>query len=238
MNGNYIENRINICDLVKMDLNHIWHPCTQMQDHESLSLIPIKSGKGVYLYDFEGKGYIDGVSSWWVNLFGHCNPYINQKLKEQIESLEHVLLAGFSHEPIIKLSKRLVDLLPASLQKCFYADNGSSAIEVALKMSYHKSLLQKGEKKGGKRKFLSLSNSYHGETIGALSIGGVKLYKNIYDVLLLECIQSPVPRGEDFAQELEIFRDLVRAHHHEICAFILEPLVQCAGVCICIARSL
>lgn len=223
-------------DLVRADLGHIWHPCTQMQDHESLPLIPIKSGKGVYLYDFDGKGYIDGISSWWVNLFGHCNPYISQKLKEQIESLEHVLLAGFSHEPIIRLSKRLVDLLPSPLQKCFYADNGSSAIEVALKMSYHKSLLQAGAKggakagqKGGKRKFLALSNGYHGETIGALSVGGVELYKDTYGALLLECVQAPVPRGVDFAQELEIFKDLVRAHHHEICAFILEPLVQCAG---------
>ena len=132
--------------LLEEDLRHIWHPCTQMKDHETLPLVPIKRGKGVYLFDFDDNAYLDGVSSWWVNLFGHCNPYINQKVKEQLETLEHVIFAGFTHEPIIKLSKRLCALAPHGLEKCFYADNGSSAIEVALKMSfqYHKN---RGEKR-------------------------------------------------------------------------------------------
>ena len=166
--------------LVEEDLRYIWHPCTQMKDHETLPLLPIKKGEGVYLFDFEDNAYIDGVSSWWVNLFGHCNPYINQKVKEQIDTLEHVIFAGFTHEPIVKLSKRLCALAPQGLEKCFYADNGSSAIEVALKMSfqYHKN---RGEKRPF---FVSLSNSYHGETIGALAVGDVKLYKEVFEDIL------------------------------------------------------
>lgn len=210
-------------NLKKLDLKHIWHPCTQMSDHEFLPLILIKKAKGVYLYDFDDKSYIDCISSWWVNIFGHCNNYINEKLKEQLNNLEHVLLAGFSHEPIIKLSKRLCELLP--FDKCFYADNGSSAIEVALKMSfqYH---LNCGNKKD---KFLSLSNSYHGETLGALSIGDVSLYKKTYEPLLLKNIITPVPTSKDYQNELEILKNILKNHHHEICAFILEPLIQCAG---------
>ncbi|WP_087685447.1 adenosylmethionine--8-amino-7-oxononanoate transaminase [Campylobacter lari] len=210
-------------NLKELDLKHIWHPCTQMSDHEFLPLIPIKKAKGVYLYDFDEKSYIDCISSWWVNIFGHCNEYINEKIKDQLQSLEHVLLAGFSHEPIIKLSQRLCKLLP--FDKCFFADNGSSAIEVALKMSfqYH---LNNGSKKD---KFLSLSNSYHGETLGALSVGDVALYKKTYKPLLLKSITTPVPTSKDYTKELEILESILKNHHHEICAFILEPLLQCAG---------
>ncbi|MBX1176685.1 adenosylmethionine--8-amino-7-oxononanoate transaminase [Campylobacter lari] len=210
-------------NLKELDLKHIWHPCTQMSDHEFLPLISIKKAKGVYLYDFDEKSYIDCISSWWVNIFGHCNEYINEKIKDQLQSLEHVLLAGFSHEPIIKLSQRLCKLLP--FDKCFFADNGSSAIEVALKMSfqYH---LNNGSKKD---KFLSLSNSYHGETLGALSVGDVALYKKTYEPLLLKSITTPVPTSKDYIKELEILESILKNHHHEICAFILEPLLQCAG---------
>ncbi|MCV3433121.1 adenosylmethionine--8-amino-7-oxononanoate transaminase [Campylobacter lari] len=210
-------------NLKELDLKHIWHPCTQMSDHEFLPLIPIKNAKGVYLYDFDEKSYIDCISSWWVNIFGHCNEYINEKIKDQLQNLEHVLLAGFSHEPIIKLSQRLCELLP--FDKCFFADNGSSAIEVALKMSfqYH---LNNGSKKD---KFLSLSNSYHGETLGALSVGDVALYKKTYEPLLLKSITTPVPTSKDYTKELEILESILKNYHHEICAFILEPLLQCAG---------
>lgn len=210
-------------NLKELDLKHIWHPCTQMSDHEFLPLIPIKKAKGVYLYDFDEKSYIDCISSWWVNIFGHCNEYINEKIKDQLQNLEHVLLAGFSHESIIKLSQRLCELLP--FNKCFFADNGSSAIEVALKMSfqYH---LNNGSKKD---KFLSLNNSYHGETLGALSVGDVALYKKTYEPLLLKSITTPVPTSKDYTKELEILESILKNHHHEICAFILEPLLQCAG---------
>lgn len=214
--------------MITEDLKYIWHPCTQMKDHETLPLIPIKRGEGVYLYDFDNNAYIDGVSSWWVNLFGHCNAYINQKVKEQIETLEHVIFAGFTHEPIVKLSKRLCALAPKGLEKCFYADNGSSAIEVALKMSfqYHKN---RGEKRPF---FVSLSNSYHGETIGALAIGDVKLYKEIFEDILLQTLQAPVPKdqSEEAAREAAVGLEKVfRANEGKIAAFIIEPLVQCAG---------
>ena len=215
-------------DLVAQDLKYIWHPCTQMKDHEHIPLIPIKRGKGIYLFDFDEKKYIDGISSWWVNLFGHSHPYISQKLASQAQNLEHVLLAGFTHQPIIELSSRLCALLGNGLQKCFFADNGSSAVEVALKMSFHQALL---EQKQQKTKFLSLKNSYHGETLGALSVGNVDLYKKTYSPLLLECLSTSVPMSKEedmdpYLCELEV---ILKKYHHEICAFILEPLIQCAG---------
>ncbi|PAF48239.1 adenosylmethionine--8-amino-7-oxononanoate transaminase [Helicobacter sp. 12S02232-10] len=213
-------------ELLESDLKTIWHPCTQMKDHEKLPLIPIKRGKGVYLYDFDGNAYIDCVSSWWVNLFGHGNDYINRKLKEQTDILEHVIFAGFTHEGIVRLSNRLVGLTPKGLEKCFYADNGSSCVEVALKMSYHAHLLD-----GQKRvKFLSLTNSYHGETIGALSVGAVELYKNTYGGILIQCLQTPVPKNnQDIPDALKALESILEAEGENIAAFILEPLIQCAG---------
>lgn len=181
---------MNNLELKNRDLDVLWHPCTQMKDHETLPLIPIKKAHGVYLEDFEGNSYIDAISSWWVNLFGHTNRYINDKIKEQLDTLEHVILAGFTHEQVVKLSERLVKLTPNGLEKCFYSDNGSSAVEVALKMSYH------AHKNDGKNKtiFVSLTNSYHGETIGALSVGDVELYKDTYAPLLLKTLQTAVPK--------------------------------------------
>ena len=212
--------------LKDLDLSCIWHPCTQMHDHEAnIPLIPIKKAQGVYLYDFEDKAYLDCVSSWWVNLFGHCNPYINAKLKEQLESLEHIIFAGFTHKPIIELSHRLLGLLDSKFGKCFYADNGSSAIEVALKMAFHACAIQ-GERK---TKFLCLENAYHGETIGALSVGDVGIYTQVYQPLLLETLKVKAPSGEDYAESLESLKSLLQKHKDEIAAFVLEPLIQCAG---------
>ncbi|MBZ7940037.1 adenosylmethionine--8-amino-7-oxononanoate transaminase [Campylobacter molothri] len=211
--------------LKQLDLKHIWHPCTQMKDHENVPLIPIKKAKGVWLYDFNDKRYLDCISSWWVNLFGHCNEKIANAIKKQVDELEHVILAGFTHEPIIKLSTKLCEKVGRDFNKCFYADNGSSAVEIALKMSFHYHLNQ-GFKKN---KFLSLSNSYHGETLGALSIGDVALYKNTYNPLLLKCLNTPVPKSKNYEEELFILKEILEKHSNEICAFILEPLVQCAG---------
>ncbi|MFB1645868.1 adenosylmethionine--8-amino-7-oxononanoate transaminase [Campylobacter molothri] len=211
--------------LKQLDLKHIWHPCTQMKDHENVPLIPIKKAKGVWLYDFNDKRYLDCISSWWVNLFGHCNEKIANAIKKQVDELEHVILAGFTHEPIIKLSTKLCEKVGRDFNKCFYADNGSSAVEIALKMSFHYHLNQ-GFKKN---KFLSLSNSYHGETLGALSVGDVALYKNTYNPLLLKCLNTPVPKSKNYEEELFILKEILEKHSNEICAFILEPLVQCAG---------
>ncbi len=215
-------------ELKNRDLDVLWHPCTQMKDHEFLPLIPIQGGHGVYLEDFEGNRYIDAISSWWVNLFGHANEYINEKIKEQLQTLEHVILAGFTHEQVVRLSERLVKLAPAGLSKCFYADNGSSAVEVALKMSFHAHKNSKKEK----GIFVSLTNSYHGETLGALSVGDVELYKQTYEPLLIKNIQTPVPKDqtqESAREAAREFEKLVRAKHKEISALILEPLVQGAG---------
>jgi adenosylmethionine-8-amino-7-oxononanoate aminotransferase len=146
---------------IERDLKVLWHPCTQMKDHESLPLIPIRRGEGVWIEDFNGKRYIDAISSWWVNLFGHANPNINEAIKAQLDKLEHVMLAGFTHESVVSLSERLVQITPTGLDRCFYADNGSSAIEVALKMSFHY-WYNLGQHK--KTRFVTLANSYHGET--------------------------------------------------------------------------
>jgi len=215
-------------DLIERDLSVIWHPCTQMKDHESLPLIPIKRGYGVYLEDFEGKKYLDAISSWWVNLFGHSNPYINQKLIEQVNNLEHVLLAGFSHENAIRLAERLIKITPEKLTKVFFADNGSSGIEVALKMSFHY-FKNRGEIRP---LFISLTNSYHGETMGALSVGDVSLYKEVYNEIIIQSIQVPVPKDqniESIHQPLNELTNILINRKHEISAIILEPIVQCAG---------
>lgn len=210
------------------DMNVLWHPCTQMKDHETFPIIPIAQGRGIYLKDFDGNEYIDAISSWWVNLFGHANEYINNKVKEQLDTLEHVILAGFTHEGIVRLSERLVGLAPTGLTRCFYADNGSSAIEVALKMSYH-AHRNRGDNKA---LFVSLTNSYHGETLGALSIGDVALYKETYEPLLIKAIQTPSPRDQTIEAAKEAVRDferLLRERSDEIAALIVEPLVQGAG---------
>lgn len=219
---------MNNLEISVRDLNVLWHPCTQMKDHETIPLIPISKAEGVYLYDFEGNRTIDAISSWWVNLFGHCNSYINQKIKEQVDTLEHVILAGFTHEGIVRLSERLVALSPDGLTRCFYADNGSSAIEVALKMSYH-SHKNKGEKRG---LFVSLTDSYHGETLGALSVGDVALYKETYEPLLIRSIQTPSPLNQSIEAALDAaksFEQLLKERGGEIAALIVEPLVQGAG---------
>ncbi len=227
---------MNNAGLVARDLSVLWHPCTQMKDHEWLPMIPIRRGEGVWLEDFDGKRYLDAISSWWVNLFGHCNPRINAALREQLDTLEHAILAGFTHEAVVELSERLVAITPAGLDKCFYADNGSSAIEVALKMSFH---YWRNRGHSGKTKFVTLENSYHGETLGALAVGNVELYRDTYGPLLMDTLSVPSPDcyhrepGESCADYSErMFTHMQRTlerHADEVCAVIVEPLVQCAG---------
>lgn len=221
---------------MQRDLKVLWHPCTQMKDHEQLPLIPIKRGQGVWLEDFEGKHYLDAVSSWWVNVFGHANPRINQRIKDQVDQLEHVILAGFSHQPVIELSERLVQITPEGLDRVFYADNGSSCIEVALKMSFHY-WLNKGQPE--KKRFVTLSNSYHGETIAAMSVGDVPLFTETYKALLLDTIKVPSPdcylRPEGMGWEehsrtmFAAMEQTLAEHHATVAAVIVEPLIQGAG---------
>jgi adenosylmethionine---8-amino-7-oxononanoate aminotransferase len=222
--------------LAGRDLKHIWHPCTQMHDHERVPLIPIVRGEGPWLIDADGRRYLDGISSWWTNLFGHANPRIAAGLAEQAKTLEHVIFAGFTHPPAIELAERLVQITPPGLEKVFFADNGSAAVEVALKMSFHYWLNQ-GH--GEKTRFIALTGSYHGETLGALSVSDVALYRKTYAPLLLTPILAPSPdayEGEPgespeqtAARRLEAMRDLLERHAGETCAVIVEPLVQCAG---------
>ncbi|MDD2740031.1 MAG: adenosylmethionine--8-amino-7-oxononanoate transaminase [Methylomonas lenta] len=222
--------------LVQRDLAVLWHPCSQMKDHEHLPLIPIKSGLGVWLEDFAGNRYLDAISSWWVNLFGHANPLINQAIKGQLDTLEHVILGGFTHQAAVELAEKLVEITPPGLNKCFYADNGSSAIEVALKMSFH---YWRNLGQTQKTKFITLENSYHGETLGALAVGNVALYKDTYGPLLMDVITVAGPdcyyrevgeSWEQYSSRRFADMDLVLSEHaDQVCAVIVEPLVQCAG---------
>jgi len=222
--------------LVARDLAVLWHPCTQMKDHETIPLVPIKTAQGVWLEDYDGNRYLDAISSWWVNLFGHANPYINAALKDQLEQLEQVIFAGFSHEPAITLAEQLVTLAPDGLERCFFADNGSAAVEVALKMSFHYWL---NCQQPQKTRFITLENSYHGETLGALAVGNVALYKQTYAPLLMEVITVPGPdcyhreAGESWAdystRRFALMEQTLAEHANTVCAVIIEPLVQCAG---------
>jgi adenosylmethionine-8-amino-7-oxononanoate aminotransferase len=222
--------------LATRDLKHVWHPCTQMQDHESVPMVPIVRGEGAWLIDADGRRYLDGISSWWTNIFGHANPRIAAALADQASTLEHVIFAGFTHEPAIELAEKLVAITPPGLDKVFFADNGSSAVEVALKMSFHYWLNQ-GH--GEKTRFVALSGSYHGETLGALSVSDVALYRKTYAPLLLTPFLTPSPDAyegkpgetpqQTAARRLRDLRTLLERHAHETCAVIVEPLVQCAG---------
>ena len=222
--------------LASRDFSVLWHPCSQMKDHEFIPVIPIKKGQGVWLEDFDGNRYLDAISSWWVNLFGHANPHINAALKDQLDNLEHVIFAGFTHESAIKLAEQLVALSPPGLGRCFYADNGSAAVEVALKMSFHY-WRNKGQTQ--KIKFITLENSYHGETLGALAVGNVALYKETYAPLLMDVITVPGPDcynrevGESWLEystrRFALMEATLEQYADECCAVIIEPLVQCAG---------
>ena len=224
------------------DLAVLWHPCTQMREHpDVLPLVPIERGEGAWLVGRDGRRYLDAVSSWWTNLFGHAEPRIAGAIAAQAHALEQVILAGFSHQPAVELAEKLLAVAPrdasrAPLAKVFYADNGSAGVEVALKMAFHW-FRNRGEDK--RAKFVALENGYHGETIGALSVGDIPLYRRVYAPLLAEAIFAPSPdayragAGEAPAQCAERaadgLREVLERHAGEVCALILEPRVQCAG---------
>ena len=228
-------------DLLQRSLAAVWHPCTQMKQHTntdaaSLPLIPIARGQGAWLYDFDGKRYLDGISSWWVNLFGHCNPRINAALRAQLDELEHVILAGCTHRPVVELSERLSALTGGRLGHAFFASDGASATEIALKMSFH-SWRNRGFDK--KRDFLCLEGSYHGETVGALAVTDVAIFKDAYAPLIRAAatVPSPDARGaRDGETPADVARRAAAAleahlaqHHATIAALIVEPLIQCAS---------
>ncbi len=223
-------------ELVQKDIKYVWHPDTQMKEYETESPIIIEKGEGIYVWDIDGNRYIDAIASWWVNTLGHCNPRLNKALCEQVQKIEHVLLAGFSHIPAIELAEELVKVCNNSLKKVFYSDNGSTATEVALKMAYQY-CVQTG--KPEKTKFVALENSYHGDTLGAVSVGGVDIFYKVFKPLLFDIFQakSPYcyrcPMGLDNKNcEVDCIKsveEIFEKHHKEIAAMIVEPLVQ--GAC-------
>jgi len=227
---------LNQPTLVDRSLAAVWHPCTQMKHHESFPLIAITKGKGPWLYDEEGNALLDCISSWWTNLFGHSNPRMNQAIANQLEKIAHVMLAGFTHRPVVELSEKLSALTDGNLGHVFYASDGASAVEIALKMSHH---FWKLNGKTQKKKFVCLQNGYHGETLGALAVTDVAIFREAYGSLLQDVytVTSPDARkaksgessidvAKQAASELE---QLFKKEHQHIAAIIMEPLVQCAG---------
>lgn len=222
--------------LEEKDLKHIWHPCSQMKDYEKLPPIVIDHAKGMYLYDIHGKKYMDIISSWWCNLFGHCNERINTALKNQVDNLEHVIFANFSHKPGIELCELLCEVLPKGLNKFLFTDNGSSAIEAAIKLSfqYH---YQVGE--GHRKTFMSLSDAYHGETVGALSVSGMDLYAEIFKPLLFDIVRVDAPdcyrckygkcRESCNAECFESAEKAFEQYGNVTSGFVIEPIVQGAA---------
>jgi adenosylmethionine-8-amino-7-oxononanoate aminotransferase len=227
---------LNQTSLVDRSLAAVWHPCTQMKHHESFPLVAITKGKGAWLYDEHGNALLDCISSWWTNLFGHSNPHINQAITRQLEKIEHVMLAGFTHPPVIELSEKLAALAKGNLGHVFYASDGASAVEIALKMSHHFWQLNG---KPQKKKFVCLENGYHGETLGALAVTDVAIFREAYGSLLQDVytVSSPDVRkaknsesAEDVArQAANELEQLFAKEHEQIAAIIIEPLVQCAG---------
>lgn len=237
-----MEPLISAAQWQKRDLDVLWHPCTQMQEHpDLLPLLPIAKGEQAWLIGHDGRRYLDAVSSWWTNLFGHCEPRIAQAITAQTLELEHVMLAGFGHMPAIELAEALLHSAPRSpdrlpLAKVFYADNGSAAVEVALKMAFHY-FYNRGELQ--RNRFVALQNGYHGETLGALAVGDIPLYRQVYGPLLSQALFAPSPDafyaqvGESAQacalRAVKALESLFARHGEQMAAFILEPRVQCAG---------
>ena len=217
----------------KKDLAHIWHPASQMKDYEDFPPIIIDHGKGVKLYDVDGKEYIDIISSWWCNLLGHCNDEVSDALKSQVDQLDHVLFANFSHKTIIELSERLIKVMPEGLNRFSFVDNGSASIECALKMAFQY-CAQNG--KDHKKRFMCFTDAYHGETLGALSVGALDEYSKVFEPIMIDtikvqapdCYRCPYNKHRDSC-DCECFENAEKAFAefgHETCAMIIEPLIQ------------
>lgn len=207
--------------LKERDKKHLWHPLTQHKLHPEH--IAICKAKGVLLYDEEGKEYIDGIASWYTCMYGHCNDYITQKVSKQLQQLDHVVFAGFTHEPAVKLSEELIKILPDNQQKIFFSDNGSTSVDVAIKIAlqYH---FNQGDKRS---KIIALEDGFHGDTFGAMSVSGLSVYNGPFEDFFIDVARIPVPTGENFNEVKALFEKLVKGH--QVAAFIYEPLVQGAA---------
>jgi adenosylmethionine-8-amino-7-oxononanoate aminotransferase len=219
--------------LVKWDREHLWHPFTQMQGFREEELLIVARGEGVYLYDLEGRRYLDGVSSLWANLHGHRRPELDEALRVQLEQVAHSTLLGIAHPPAILLARRLAEAAPRGLTKVFFSDNGSTAVEAALKLAFQ---YWQNLGRPAKKRFLKLAGGYHGDTLGAVSVGGIPLFHQIYHPLLFQTLEAPQPycyrcpdREGCETQCLTRLEELVAAHHEELAAVVLEPIMQGAA---------
>ena len=220
------------------DRRHVWHPFTQMRKWEQSRPLIIAEGEGALLKDVDGREYIDGVSSLWCNVHGHRRKEIDDAIRAQLGKIAHSTLLGLANEPSIELAGRLVEIAPDGLGRVFFSDDGSTAVEVALKMAFQYQR-QRPDPRPGKTRFLALENSYHGDTIGSVGVGGIKLFHGIYEAMLMPSLFAPSPYcyrcslgkepescGMACAAALE---KMVEDHADELAAAVLEPLVQGAG---------
>ena len=207
--------------LSKRDQKFIWHPLTQHKTHPEM--LAISRAEGVYLYDEEGNAYIDGISSWYTTVYGHCNPYITSRVYAQMQRLDQVVFSGFTHEPAVALSEKLIPLLPENQERLFFSDNGSTAVEVGVKMAlqYHFNLGKP------KKVLLAFEDGFHGDTFGAMSVSGLSVYNGPFQDFSLEVVRIPVPLKEDPIEILRTLEEILAAQ--EVAAFVYEPLVQGAA---------
>lgn len=222
--------------LMDWDKEYIWHPFTQMKDYMDMNPLVIQKGEGCYLVDTSGNRYIDGVSSLWVLVHGHGKKELVDAIQKQSKTLCHSTLLGLANVPSVILAKKLIEIVPKGLSKVFYSDNGSTSVEIALKMAYQY-WQQKGEKR--RKRFIAFTNAYHGDTIGAVSVGGIDLFHQVYGPLLFKTFKAPSPycyrcpmklRQETCGMAcVDAFEKVVKKHHEETCAVIIEPLVQGAA---------
>ena len=229
---------INAEKLKDLDKKYIWHPFTQMKDYLESSPVVIERGKGSYIYDVEGNRYLDGISSLWVNVHGHRKKQIDDAIIAQVKKISHSTLLGLTNVPAVRLAENLVKISPKGLTKVFYSDSGSTAVEIALKIAYQY-WQQKSPATRGKKKFISLTNAYHGDTVGSVSVGGIDLFHQIYEPLLFKSFKAPAPfcyrcplkkRFPECGLDcLNRFESLLQKHHNETAAFIVEPMVQGAA---------
>lgn len=225
---------------LKEDLKYNWHPYTQMKDHEDLPPVLVKRTKGIKLFDNNGRWYYDTISSWWCNVHGHGHPDIVKAIKEQVNKIDHVMFAGFTHRPAIELSRELISVAPKGLSRVFYSDNGSTAVETAMKMS-----VQYWANRGikGKNKFVSLNMGYHGDTAGTMSLGGVDLFNKVFTPMFFKVYKVPTPycyrcpmgkeRKSCSIDCIKPLEEILKKRSKSVCAIVLEPmLLGAAGMII------
>jgi adenosylmethionine-8-amino-7-oxononanoate aminotransferase len=230
---------ISTAQLEAWDKEYVWHPFTQMKGYRKEKPLIVERGEGSYLYDTEGNRYLDGTSSLWVNVHGHKKDEIDRAVRDQLDRVAHSTLLGLANTPSILLAKRLVEITPPGLNKVFYSDSGATAVEIAIKIAYQYWQQQGREEFRPKKKFISLAEAYHGDTIGSVSVGGMDLFHRLFKPLLFETIHAPAPycyrcflgrdRGSCAMECVQAVEQLLDRHHQEVAGFVIEPLVQGAA---------